>query len=103
MSKKQKKQKKQKKKQLFCVTTYSSFRHHYLVEADDAISAQHYLEGALVGVGAEPIEWQQKYLREVVSDTRVLTLVDAEQQHQERKSEGCPWVPLSSIIMRDGE
>jgi hypothetical protein len=88
-------------KRLFCVTTYSTFRHHYLVEADDAVAAQHYLEGALVGVGVEPVEWQQKHLGEVVSGVYPITLADAAQQHQERGSEGCSWMPLSSLIMRD--
>lgn len=99
MSKKQKKS----EKQLFCVTTYSSFRHHYLVEADDEMAAKAYVEEALSEGDVEPIEWQQKHLGEVVADARLVARIEAQHQHQKHTSEGCPWLPLSSVIMREGD
>lgn len=86
------------KKKLFCVTTYSSFRHHYLVDATDAVEAETYVKSILDS--DDLVEWQQKHLAEMVADVRPITLSEIRTEHQLRKSEGSYWLPVETVIQR---
>jgi len=82
---------------LFCVTTYSIFRHRYLVEAPTASAATAYVQEAVDSQSDDLREWQQTHLDENVMDVRRYTHDDAAQAHVNSHDTNA-WIPLDGVI-----
>jgi hypothetical protein len=91
---------KKAKKQLYCVETYSTFRHQYLVEALTAEGAEVYVE-QLCRSNDPPEEWQQSHLGERVVSLLPTTRKQAEREHvrPEPKVLKCHWLPVERFIL----
>lgn len=87
------------KTHLFCVTTYSTFRHRYLVEAETDEKASAYVQDTLAN-GEDCVEWQQKHLCEIVTDCREYSMRDAKHEHADLKDslEVSGWMRVETFI-----
>jgi hypothetical protein len=84
---------------LYCVTTYSTFRHRYLVEATSGTSASAYVQD-LLDAGTAPEEWQQAHIGEVVVCDQPYTIEAAQREHENSDGTGNPWLPIEQFITR---
>ena len=86
--------------QLFCVTTYSTFRLQYLVQASSEDAALQYIHDAVATT--DIVEWQQYHLGEVVAHAQPMTWRDAQRAHAaSEETGGSPWVPLNPTFIND--
>jgi hypothetical protein len=87
---------------LFIATTTSTFRHAYLIEADNQSAALDVI--ALHKDTLDDKEWYQEHLGETLTDVNETTLSEVTVQHEQTLRDKTNWwLPVETFIVREGD